>query len=122
MTDADQTTPTEADSSLSGLIDQARTTPQGITALLFAYAQELVTDDGPPIAGLVLVSADTDANALQAHIMARVDSSSMARVLRAQADVLSSPLPEPQPAGVPDAPGSASPWHPEDDDTAEASA
>lgn len=114
MTDADQTTPIEADPSLSGLIDQARTTPQGITALLLSYAQELAGEDGPRIAGIVLVSAAADA--LQAHLVSQVDAGSMARVLRAQADVIASPLPDP-PAGPTDVPGSASPWNPEDDDT-----
>lgn len=116
MTDQNQTEPTETDADLDGLIDQARETPQGIVALLHSYAQELAGDTGPQIAGVVLVSVDPDVQALQAHMVSQVDAPSMARVLRAQADVLSSPLPV-QPEGEQDPAGSASPWHPEDDAT-----
>lgn len=120
MTDAPQTAPADAEAvpapTLDGLVDDAKGSPQGIAALAYGYAQGLSGEAGRRVAGVVVVSVDTEAEAgapLQSHMVVSVDPVSMARILRAQADALAieadATLQTP-PAGDPD--GAESPWEP----------
>ncbi|QXG07731.1 hypothetical protein [Curtobacterium phage Penoan] len=83
---ADNEDVTTGTASLDGLLDQAKATPQGIAAMLYAYGQELAKDSGRMVGGVVLISAPDESSALQSHVIAAVDGDSMAALLRLQAD------------------------------------